>query len=448
MSLGVAGSSLLVPQVQAATALSVYPVNAAGSVTGTGGYATGSGGTGFNGLPVRTTAQATGWIEFWWSSGGGIVNTSGLTTSIGRPDDHGYLLDSTTLEGQQIPTGSWSGNQQLWLATGMSANLTERAYVRHGDGTFVAIGSIASATIVGSTSYRTVSLPATPLPAASFTLGDRLYVDFWLHVTSNTTTAQSLSYLQMASSGSLGSPADYLATPGYETAASRQSGLIPAYWVATDPAWSTLIDNPTDQPSTIIANNGSGPGGTLDPDLLADIEKARAAGYKVIGYDITSQGTRSLGAIEADVDTWYSRYPLDGIFLDDLPGYDAAHECFYRALSAYVKAKTGANVKGTTVVLNGASIPSDPKYVDFSDTLTTFEGTEASLLGGAPFHAPWMDRYVPSHFAVILYGGTDPSAVADLSEANHVGLFYDTDRTSYGATVTNWQSAQVPALDR
>lgn len=170
----------LLPPPPGASALSMYPFNAAATTVSTDGAMTSTtSGTAYKGLPVQTPGSGTktGWIEFQWSLDGGTVNTSGLASSIGSPDAHGYLYDSTALEGQQFVAGNWSTTEQLWLPTGVTATVTERVYVRHSDGTYTAITSLTSGSITGNSGYQSASASSTTSTATSFATGDKPYMD-------------------------------------------------------------------------------------------------------------------------------------------------------------------------------------------------------------------------------------------------------------------------------
>ena len=95
----------------------------------------------------------------------------------------------------------------------------------------------------------------------------------------------------------------------------------------------------------------------------------------MVGYVYTSYGSRSLAAVESDINAYYSWYPqLDGIFLDEA-STSCAEEPYYAALNSYVKSKGGI---GLTVLNPGTQ--TNQCYEPAVDILLTFEGSDAQYV--------------------------------------------------------------------
>jgi hypothetical protein len=123
------------------------------------------------------------------------------------------------------------------------------------------------------------------------------------------------------------------------TQATFEPGLmIPVYWYpeadsTTDPYTCTDADIITIATSSVasrtiaILNPDNGPDTTSDVDLYsytACIDYLRAAGVMVVGYVHTKDGYpnidayRDISLVYADIDTWYTTYTIDGIFVDEV----------------------------------------------------------------------------------------------------------------------------------
>jgi flagellar basal body-associated protein FliL len=237
-------------------------------------------------------------------------------------------------------------------------------------------------------------------------------------------------------------------TPSGGESNSGQVGLVPAYWTASDGTWDTLVAG-CPPGSIVVANAGSGPGSVRDPQLAGRIAAAQAAGLRVVGYVLTSRATRPAAQVQADIDIWYQRYALDGVFLDDSV-FTAAALPYYQAVHDHVKAVSGPNARGRLVVINAASTPL-PGYMAAGDVLVVFEGTEAAFAGQNPT-VPWMRQYPAGRFAAILTGTPDTAAMqagVGQARARGIGAFYATDETRdqgpYNRLPVYW-SAEVAAL--
>src|SRR5262245_51659938 len=92
--------------------------------------------------------------------------------------------------------------------------------------------------------------------------------------------------------------------------------VVPAYFYPGS-LWSSMNWAAGRVPLVAIMNPNSGPGTIKDPQYVAAVNSLRAAGGKVIGYVSTSYTARATNAVKTDIDSYFSFYTVDGIFLDE-----------------------------------------------------------------------------------------------------------------------------------
>ena len=158
---------------------------------------------------------------------------------------------------------------------------------------------------------------------------------------------------------------------------------------------------------------------------MSSVHAAQAAGITVVGYVGTDWGARSLSAVEAEVNAYYSWYGVDGVFFDQA-STSCAYSPYYGMLNAFVKAKGGI----ARTILNPGTQTSQC-YVSAADILVTFEGSYTQYVRS--HSAPgWEASYAPSHFWHIIYDAPTTSAAAQavqLSRQRGAGYVYVTPDT-------------------
>ncbi|MGO9754102.1 MAG: spherulation-specific family 4 protein [Solirubrobacteraceae bacterium] len=235
--------------------------------------------------------------------------------------------------------------------------------------------------------------------------------------------------------------------------------LIPLYDSSADPSFASDWQNACAQSygghggSYVIADPqpGAGPG----PEPLQAFSSVITNCYQygrasVLGYVDTDYGSRSIKAIETDINAWYSYYPgeIAGIFFDrvsdTVPLTTTSNKVFYQTLASYVHQHEGDNDE---VVLNFGANPSSDWMLSGSDAknadiVVTFEGSYNDP-GGNPYtawtQANWEKSYPASDFAALIYDAANPtyalptsymSACASLASQHlgyvYVGTWYDT----------------------
>jgi len=118
--------------------------------------------------------------------------------------------------------------------------------------------------------------------------------------------------------------------------------LFPAYkYPGTEPPYSTFWDRVV-QDATIakavgfklivIVNPNNGDFTAIDPNYAAVVDRLEAAGAMIVGYVYSSNGSRPIADIKANIAAYKTFYPkVDGIFIDETRT-DSAHFGYYRAL--------------------------------------------------------------------------------------------------------------------
>jgi hypothetical protein len=151
-------------------------------------------------------------------------------------------------------------------------------------------------------------------------------------------------------------------------------------------------------PITAIINPDNGPGGAgPNADYVHGMADLAAGGVTMIGYVSTGYGTRSLSAIEADIDLWASSFPgTSGIFLDEQSN-DPTKLSFYQTLYSYIHTKPSL----TKVIGNpGTNTPESFISAPTADTTVLFEN-------GSGWSSYTTDGYVTNYprskFAAIVY---------------------------------------------
>ena len=218
--------------------------------------------------------------------------------------------------------------------------------------------------------------------------------------------------------------------------------------------WSTLIAaaQANTVPLSVILNPASGPGaGTeIDPNYVNDTGSGpmgpmvdlKAAGGIVYGYVTTSYATRTLAAVEAEVDKYYdpafwrgAGVLVDGIFLDEMSS-DLPNVGYYQQLRDYVHAKdpsarviANPGVTATQDTSGGTSGFTVQDYANAADVLVVFENTGSEYRTN--YSAPaWVNTLTARHFAHLVHS---ESATADmtldvgLAKSRNAGMLYVTD---------------------
>lgn len=215
----------------------------------------------------------------------------------------------------------------------------------------------------------------------------------------------------------------------YRAFAAPLELLVPAYFYPEAKGltyWNTLAAAASKAPITAIVNPDSGPGTSVDPNYVAVVDHARAAGVKVIGYVHTSYGTRPLNDVVTDINRYLGFYAIDGIFIDEMADDgSAASVNYYLAIYQYIK---GLN-PGFRVIMNpGTTAPELYVSLPLADALVTFES------GPRPYRRlqtpAWVHNYANDRFGHLVHDvGTLDTAIGfvTLAQQRNAGLIYVTN---------------------
>lgn len=220
-------------------------------------------------------------------------------------------------------------------------------------------------------------------------------------------------------------------------AAPSQAVAIPSYFYPDSGAAGSLWDRTDDGAPAVslaVINPASGPGETRDPAYAAQVQKSQAAGLTVLGYVPTAYAntadpdrSRTVAAVEADVDKFYEWYGVDGIFLDEASTdcrYATSPTSYYNEVYQHVKERGG---EGATVAINPGTQTSEC-YMSVSDIVMNFEGSHDRYVSS--YSAPeWVEGYDPGRFWHLVYASPDAATMkrdVALSKGRNAGLIYVT----------------------
>lgn len=174
------------------------------------------------GIVDTSLGVLTGWGELPSQGSSAVWPALG---AIGAASGKGWLLDATTLEGQQFIAGNWTPTVKVQQTAGASytADLVMRAFVRSSGGVYTQIISSTLAAQSITSTLTTYVLPATAGLLTILNTGDKLYMDFWQNVTVGSGNALTVTRYDNASSSTQGrASCMQLVTPGYQA----QPGLL------------------------------------------------------------------------------------------------------------------------------------------------------------------------------------------------------------------------------
>jgi hypothetical protein len=222
--------------------------------------------------------------------------------------------------------------------------------------------------------------------------------------------------------------------------------LVPAY---IDPsvnmsAWNVLATTATRVPLLAIMNPSNGPGRRLDAYYLAAAQAVAQSGGRVLGYVYTSYGKRSLSAVQADVNRYFSWYPVAGIFFDEMASTATSRNLnYYGKLATYVRSKRA----GAMIVAN-PGVAFDRAFAEnrTADVFVDAEDPADEVLSSA--QAAWTQNYPPSMFAELAYAAGDDAAVVRSLAQRRIAWVYSTQLTATNpwAALPDDFAAEVNAL--
>lgn len=225
----------------------------------------------------------------------------------------------------------------------------------------------------------------------------------------------------------------------------KVSMLLPAYWGSDSAKWTALTNNHVEG-TIAIANYDAGPPKSSDAAFEGVVEQARVAGVRIIGYVPT--GSHNTAGIQAMIDGWYA-YKMDGIFLDEAAiTQSTANVGYYQDLYQYIKAKNGATVVNTLVVLNAGWLPASSDYLNDANIIMVAEATVTDFQ--QHWQTPyWMKAALASHFSATIEA-VDPAQVKQWVQTlvnDNFGYIYLTDAVQDYSKLPSIYNDEVNAIN-
>lgn len=200
--------------------------------------------------------------------------------------------------------------------------------------------------------------------------------------------------------------------------------LIPAYF---DPStdltdWNRMAAAASQVPLMAIMNPNSGPGTAPDPSYTSAVITLDASGGSTLGYVHTSYGTRSLAAVEKEVSRYFSWYPIDGIFIDEMASTATTKKLnYYKALKNYIRSVYPAAI----IVANpGTSFDQAFAQAQVADVFVDEEDIQANV--NTTPQAAWTQSQPASMFAEIAVQSDNDAQEATLLSSRNIGWLYST----------------------
>jgi len=151
------------------------------------------------------------------------------------------------------------------------------------------------------------------------------------------------------------------------------------------------------------------------------LQRLGEEGVRRLAYIATSDSSRPLEEVEAEI-SFYSQFPIDGIFLDEVSNRPAARG-YNEAVIGYARRIEGVR----TVVLNSPYADATFVRTTSADTVVVFED---SYPAWDEFDAVGYNSIASSRLAALIHG-VPPAALdkaLSLAVARGIGLLFVTDR--------------------
>jgi len=227
--------------------------------------------------------------------------------------------------------------------------------------------------------------------------------------------------------------------------------LVPLY-VYPGAGWDALIAVASKVKIIAIINPNSGPLATVDSTYASYMTKMKNAGIEMVGYVYTSYGARALSSVQADINTYATKYPLvTGIFLDE-GANDASMLTFYTSVYNTIVALPGF----VHVILNPGVQP-DQGYLAITTNIVIYENYATSLASTS--YSNWITCATTSaqksgykyKFSGIVHTAAASSQASYISTLHNMGmgLVYITDGVggccTYN-TLVSYLTAEVASI--
>ncbi len=262
--------------------------------------------------PTGTPTSTWSYSRVGTSSGFGEITPQTETgawealSAIGTPSGSGFLYESVALENNQLNAGNWGATIRLNAAQNGDAadsagtlvgDLYVRAFKRSSSGVYTPIVtmSLLNQTIpAGRTNFQLPNVATST--ATAFATGDKLYLDIWCNITSNTNNSSvqdiRLNRLSTDTSGKTGDLLGFISTPGYSTT-TTSSGNATITASTTSLTFSAIQGGAvTSAQNLALTNSGATSGSWTESISYAQ----SSIGWLSLG---TTSGTLAAGASQS-----------------------------------------------------------------------------------------------------------------------------------------------------
>lgn len=217
--------------------------------------------------------------------------------------------------------------------------------------------------------------------------------------------------------------------------------------------WQQVIDAKLAHPSVpivAVVNPSSGPGSWQDSNFVNGINKLKNAGVIVLGYTYSDYGTRSLSAIQGDVDKYKNWYNADGIFIDEFTN-KVGYENYYKDITTYAKSKGMKMTMGNP----GTDVPQS--YIGTVDVINITEGRGYMPISWLQYcvlcdaSSGWHYKYDKRNFSYIRYDISWLDTAFEVDSSQWVGLLYihsGNDSNGRWFNLPSYFATEVATLDR
>lgn len=153
---------------------------------------------------------STGWVELF--AQGTTVNNVGASAP--NPDGNGFIWDVTTLQGNQIDSGTLTATLSFSVSVGsIKALISFRLFKRSANGSYTQISSVsAAASQTLTTTTSVINFNGSIASPVQFYSGDKLYADVLFDISLNNTGSSTASANLFMNGGAN----EEIVTPGYD----------------------------------------------------------------------------------------------------------------------------------------------------------------------------------------------------------------------------------------
>lgn len=232
--------------------------------------------------------------------------------------------------------------------------------------------------------------------------------------------------------------------------------LLPLYLYPTPGAWDTYYSSISSHPDlqfTVVVNPNSGPGSVSmtqqvpDSNWIAAIATLNSyANVRTIGYVHTSEATRALTDVEADISVYanWASYTeadiaVDGIFFDEAPSTYTTADFTYMSTAASSARTAFTSVTGDGFLVFNPGTTVDSRYFALANSIVVFEDYYSAYSTAALAAVP--TQYVDqSSFLIHDFNGSTSAQQTTINQIQAAGIqgLFITTSPSYSAISSLW----------